>query len=347
MSIALQPGAPRVLVTGAAGFIGAHTCVALRARGCSVLGADNFNDFYDPVLKRARVAQFLAPGGIACERIDVADAEALWSLFERQRPQIVVHLAAQAGVRHSIDHAPAYTSANLLGFANILEASRAFGVEHLVFASSSSVYGARTDAPFRETDSTDAPMSFYAATKKANEVMAHAYGHIHRLRCTGLRFFTVYGPWGRPDMAYFSFAQRMAAGQPLPVFARGELLRDFTYVDDIVEGVVRLALSAPLACGPVACEIFNIGNHRPVRVLDFVDQLAACMGKTPQLEFLPMQPGDVPATCADVTRLRERVGFEPSTPLREGLARFVEWFGRWPALRSSVASDPPDPPSCG
>ena len=319
-----------ILVTGAAGFIGAHVARELGRRGLAVVGCDNFNDYYDPALKQARVDQLLTPAGVACLRTDLSDAAALRALFDEHRPARVIHLAAQAGVRHSIAQPQQYVASNLVGFANVLEAARLAQVEHLVYASSSSVYGARTDAPFRESDATDSPVSFYAATKKANEAMAHAYGHIHGLRCTGLRFFTVYGPWGRPDMAYFSFAQKLAAGQSLPVFAGGELLRDFTYIDDIVEGVVRLALSERPAEQPL-CEIFNIGNHQPVRVLDFIDTLAGLMAVTPNLQFLPMQAGDVPVTCADASKLRARVGFEPATPLHEGLGRFVTWFRSWQA----------------
>jgi UDP-glucuronate 4-epimerase len=317
-----------ILVTGAAGFIGAHVAARLRARGHSVVGCDNFNDYYDPALKHARVAELLAPIGVSCEAVDIADASALGRLFEQHRPSHVVHLAAQAGVRYSISHPRAYVDSNLVGFANVLEGARSLAVEHLVYASSSSVYGVCTKAPFREGQATDAPVSLYAATKKANEVMAHAYSHVHGIRCTGLRFFTVYGPWGRPDMAYFSFAEKLVAGEALPIFADGLLQRDFTYIDDIAEGVVRLALSSRRIDDPGA-EIFNIGNHQPVTVLEFVDTLAGLLGVKPRLEFLPMQPGDVPMTCADVEKLRARVGFEPATPLRQGLARFVEWFQAW------------------
>jgi UDP-glucuronate 4-epimerase len=317
-----------ILVTGAAGFIGAYVAARLRALGHDVVGCDNFNDYYDPALKHARVAALLAPPGVRCERVDVSDAPALRELFERHRPVRVVHLAAQAGVRHSITHPQAYVSSNLVGFANVLEAARLGGVEHLVYASSSSVYGDSTQTPFEESQRTDAPVSLYAATKKANEVMAHAYSHLHGMRCTGLRFFTVYGPWGRPDMAYFSFAQRLVAGSALPVFADGLLQRDFTYIDDITEGVARLALSQRRA-NDSACDIFNIGNHQPVTVLEFIQTLSGLLGVTPKLDFLPMQPGDVHATCANVDKLRARVGFEPATPLREGLAKFVAWFEAW------------------
>jgi UDP-glucuronate 4-epimerase len=317
-----------ILVIGAAGFIGAHVAQRLHSLGHQVVGCDNFNAYYDPQLKHARVARLLTAHGVSCEPVDIADATALQRVFEMHRPTHVIHLAAQAGVRHSITHPQDYVTSNLVGFANVIEAAQRAAVSHLVFASSSSVYGARTDAPFNETDNTDTPMSFYAATKKANEAMAHAYSQVHGLRCTGLRFFTVYGPWGRPDMAYFSFAQRLAAGQPLPVFARGELLRDFTYIDDTVEGVTRLALSPALGDQP-KYEIFNIGNHRPVRVLEFIETLAGLMDVKPTLEFLPMQAGDVPVTCANADKLRARVGFEPATPLHEGLARFVTWFREW------------------
>ena len=317
-----------ILVTGAAGFIGAYVASRLRALGHEVVGCDNFNDYYDPALKHARVAALLAPCGVKCEAVDVADGSALRELFERRRPARVVHLAAQAGVRYSITHPQAYVSANLVGFANVVEAARLGGVEHFVYASSSSVYGDCAQTPFHESQRTDAPVSLYAATKKANEVMAHAYSHVHGMRCTGLRFFTVYGPWGRPDMAYFSFAQRLVAGNALPVFADGMLQRDFTYIDDIAEGVIRLALSQRRIDDPTH-EIFNIGNHQPVTVLEFIRTLSSLLGVSPKLEFLPMQPGDVRTTHANVDKLRARVGFEPATPLREGLAKFVQWFEAW------------------
>jgi len=319
---------PPVLVTGAAGFIGAFVCERLSRMGHSVRGCDSFNDYYDPALKRARVDRLLAPARVRCSAVDIADAPALRSLFAELQPKVVIHLAAQAGVRYSIDHPDAYVQSNLVGFANVLEACRHHGVQHLVYASSSSVYGDRGDPPFREDQNTDSPVSLYAATKKANELMAHSYSHLYGLRATGLRFFTVYGPWGRPDMAYFSFAEKLLAWQPLPVFGHGTLQRDFTYIDDIVEGVVRIALAPAIGVTPPH-EIFNIGNHQPVSVLKFIETLAGHMGIEPVLQMLPAQPGDVTMTCADVTRLRERVGFEPSTPLDEGLRRFVEWFRQW------------------
>jgi UDP-glucuronate 4-epimerase len=322
---------PVILVTGAAGFIGAHVAARLRHLGHSVVGCDNFNDYYDPALKRARVARLLDVSGVPCESVELADATSVKALFRRLEPAFVVHLAAQAGVRHSITHPEAYVQSNLVGFANVLEACRHGRVEHLIYASSSSVYGDRVDAPFSESQATDSPVSLYAATKKSNELMAHAYSHLYGQRATGLRFFTVYGPWGRPDMAYFSFAEKILAGRPLPVFGGGTLQRDFTYIDDIVEGVVRLALG-PAASGHPSHEVFNIGNHKPVAVMEFIKILAALLAHEPVLELLPPQPGDVTMTCADVDKLRARIGFEPSTSLEEGLRRFVHWFRQWRGL---------------
>jgi UDP-glucuronate 4-epimerase len=321
--------AQTILVTGAAGFIGAHVAAKLRTLGHTVVGCDNFNDYYSPALKQARVRTLLSPLGVACDHVELADAAQVRQLFERVRPQRVVHLAAQAGVRYSLTHPQHYVQSNLVGFGNVLQAAQAASVAHFVYASSSSVYGDRAETPFREDQNTDQPVSLYAATKKANEVMAQSYSHVHRLRATGLRFFTVYGPWGRPDMAYFSFAQKITAGQSLPVFAEGLLQRDFTYVDDVVEGVVRMTLTEARPDERLH-EIYNIGNHNPVTVLHFIDVLSRALGKAARLEFLPMQPGDVSVTCADVSKLRARVGFEPATPLDVGLARFVEWFRQWP-----------------
>ena len=319
-----------ILVTGAAGFVGSHVAARLGLLGHTVRGCDSFDAYYDLALKHARVQHLLAPRSIPCEATDLCDPDSVRRLFESLQPGIVVHLAAQAGVRHSIDHPEPYIQSNLVGFSTVLECCRRAGVRHLVYASSSSVYGERADPPFRETEPTDAPVSLYAATKKANELMAHAYSHLYGLRATGLRFFTVYGPWGRPDMAYFKFAEKILAGDPLPVFGGGVLQRDYTYIDDIVEGVTRLALSPAAADAPLH-EVFNIGNHKPATVLELINILAEHLGVEPKLQVLPMQPGDVSMTCADIDRLRARVGFEPSTPLREGLGRFVAWFREWKA----------------
>jgi UDP-glucuronate 4-epimerase len=319
-----------VLVTGAAGFIGSAVAARLSDMGMPVAGCDNFNDYYTPALKHGRVDHFLKPRGIACEKIELADAMQVNELFERTKPSYVVHLAAQAGVRYSLENPAAYIQSNLVGFANILEACRHHRPLHLVYASSSSVYGASLNVPFHEDDPTDTPVSLYAATKKSNEVLAHSYSHLFGLRATGLRFFTVYGPWGRPDMAYFSFTQKILKEKAIPVFGKGELTRDFTYIDDIAEAVNRVLLSpgAPVE-NAVPHAILNIGNHQPVTVIDFISTLERVLGMKAKLEFLPMQPGDVPATYADTTRLHELVGFSPSTVLEEGLARFRDWFLDW------------------
>ncbi|MGI4937517.1 MAG: NAD-dependent epimerase/dehydratase family protein, partial [Janthinobacterium lividum] len=305
------PGKARILVTGAAGFIGSYVAARLADMGHAVIGCDNFNSYYTPKLKHDRVAAMLTPRNIDCVRLDIADAVAVKKLFDDTTPTLVVHLAAQAGVRYSLENPSAYVQSNLVGFANVLEASQKHGVQHFLYASSSSVYGANAKVPFHEDDKTEAPVSLYAATKKANELMAYSFTHLYGMPTTGLRFFTVYGPWGRPDMAYFSFTEKMVAGKAIPVFAKGELERDFTYIDDIVEGVVRL-LFKPVATIPPHA-IFNIGNHQPVRVLDFIETLERVLEVKADIEFLPMQPGDVPATYADTTRLREWVDFAPST----------------------------------
>ena len=326
------PADAPVLVTGAAGFIGSFVAARLARMGLSVAACDNFSAYYSLDLKHGRVEALLAPHGISCETVELADARQVERLFERVRPAYVVHLAAQAGVRYSIENPGAYVQSNLVAFANILEACRQCKPRHLVYASSSSVYGASLTAPFRETDRTDAPVSFYAATKKANEALAHSYSHLFGLAATGLRFFTVYGPWGRPDMAYFSFAQKMLEGEAIPVFAEGTLERDFTYIDDIVEGIVRvLAKPARALAGAAPHMVFNIGNHQPVRVLDFIAALEEVIGVRARIRFLPMQPGDVPMTHADTSRLRDWVGFAPATPLEDGLRRFQEWLVGWMA----------------
>ena len=327
-----------VLVTGAAGFIGAALSAALLQRGDRVVGVDSLNDYYDVSLKRARLARLTALPGFEFLQLDVAGREGVAALFARHRFDAVAHLAAQAGVRYSIDHPHAYGDANLVGFLNVLEGCRHAKVGHLVFASSSSVYGASVRTPFSENHSVDHPISLYAATKKANELMAHTYAHLYGLPCTGLRFFTVYGPWGRPDMAYFKFTRGILAGEPIPVYNRGEMARDFTYIDDIVEGVVRV-LDRPAAPDPdwdpahpavasstAPYRIYNIGNNRPVKLMDFIGTLEKCLGRKAVLDLLPMQPGDVPSTAADISALVKATGFAPSTPVETGLARFVAWY---------------------
>ncbi|MFS0753687.1 NAD-dependent epimerase/dehydratase family protein [Noviherbaspirillum sp. 1P10PC] len=319
-----------ILVTGAAGFVGSFVAARLADMGHRVVGCDNFNDYYDPQLKHDRVAALLAPRGIACQRLELSDGQQVAALFESVQPTHVVHLAAQAGVRYSLENPAAYIQSNLVGFANMLEACRRHRTAHMVYASSSSVYGANTKVPFAESDQTDAPVSLYAATKKSNELMAYSYSHLYDLPLTGLRFFTVYGPWGRPDMAYFSFTRKIVNGEPIPVFAKGELERDFTYIDDIVEGVVRLLFKpTPAANGRPAHAVFNIGNHQPVRVMDFIATLEQALGRKAVIDFQPMQPGDVPATYADTDRLRDWVGFAPATSLAQGLAEFYRWYEDW------------------
>ena len=327
-----------VLVTGAAGFIGAALSAALLERGDRVVGVDSLNDYYDVSLKRARLARLTALPGFEFLQLDVAGREGVAALFSRHRFDAVAHLAAQAGVRYSIDHPHAYADANLVGFLNVLEGCRHAKVGHLVFASSSSVYGASVRTPFSENHSVDHPISLYAATKKANELMAHTYAHLYGLPCTGLRFFTVYGPWGRPDMAYFKFTRGILAGEPIPVYNRGEMARDFTYIDDIVEGVMRV-LDRPAAPDPdwdpahpavasstAPYRIYNIGNNRPVKLMEFIGTLEKCLGRKAVLDLLPMQPGDVPSTAADISALGKATGFAPSTPVETGLARFVAWY---------------------
>lgn len=316
--------AARVLVTGAAGFIGFHLCWRLLSEGYAVVGLDNLNSYYDPQLKRDRLAQLArAPNFRFVER-DIAEREALPALLAEAPVELVVHLAAQAGVRYSLTNPAAYIESNLVGFANLLEACRQHPVRHLVYASSSSVYGANHRLPFSTSDRVDRPVSLYAATKAANELMAYTYSHLYGIPATGLRFFTVYGPWGRPDMAYFLFTKAILEDRPIEVFNHGQLERDFTYIDDIVEGVMRVMARPPTASPPH--KLYNIGNHQPVALLDFIATLEQLLGKTAQKRFLPMQPGDVPATYADIEELRRDTGFRPATPLAEGLAAFVAWY---------------------
>jgi UDP-glucuronate 4-epimerase len=317
-----------ILLTGVAGFIGMYTAQRLIARGDTVVGIDNLNDYYEVALKQARLATLQNLPGFQFVQMDVGDRAAMAQLFNGPRFDAVVHLAAQAGVRYSITHPMAYLDSNLTGFGHVLEGCRAQQVQHLVYASSSSVYGGNTKMPFAETDPVDHPVSLYAATKKANELMAHTYSHLYRLPPTGLRFFTVYGPWGRPDMAYFSFTRAVLAGQPIQVFNHGQMKRDFTYIDDIVEGVLRVLdkPAAPETLGAAPYRIFNIGNSDPVPLLDFIGCIEQALGKTAIKAFLPMQDGDVPATYADTGALRTWVGFAPSTPLATGIERFVRWY---------------------
>jgi UDP-glucuronate 4-epimerase len=318
-------GTHRILVTGAAGFVGSYVSARLAAMGHQVFGCDNFNDYYDPQLKRDRLAALLDPAGVVCEVVELADASQVDALFARVKPTLVVHLAAQAGVRYSLINPQAYIQSNLVAFGNIIEACRQAKIEHLLYASSSSVYGENAKVPFSEDDITDTPVSLYAATKKSNELMAYSYSKLYKFPATGLRFFTVYGPWGRPDMAYFSFTQKLLKGQPIQVFAEGKLTRDFTYIDDIVEGVVRL-LFKPSVEGGVPHAVYNIGNDQPVSVLYFIETLENALGVQAAKEFLPMQPGDVPATHADTRKLKAWVDFAPKTSLATGLERFAQWY---------------------
>jgi len=317
-----------ILLTGAAGFIGLHTAQRLLARGDTVVGIDNLNNYYDVALKEARLALLRDQPGFRFQRVDLADRGGMAELFAGEHFDAVVHLAAQAGVRYSITHPNAYLDSNLSGFGHVLEGCRAQQVQHLVYASSSSVYGGNTKMPFAETDTVDHPVSLYAATKKANELMAHTYSHLYGIPTTGLRFFTVYGPWGRPDMAYFLFTRAILAGKPIPVFNHGRMQRDFTYIDDIVEGVLRVLdkPATPESDKAAPYRVFNIGNHQPVPLLDFIDCLEQALCRTAVKEFLPMQEGDVPATYASTDALREWIGFSPSTPLADGIGRFVAWY---------------------
>ena len=328
----------RVLVTGAAGFIGFHTAKALLARGDEVIGLDNLNPYYNVRLKEARLTELKCQARFRFERVDLADRAAMAALFEKERPQRVVHLAAQAGVRYSIDHPHAYADANLVGFLDILEGCRQAKVEHLVFASTSSVYGANARLPFAVGQPVDHPISLYAATKKANELMAHTYAYLYGLPVTGLRFFTVYGPWGRPDMALFRFTKAILDGEPIEVYNHGKHARDFTYVDDVVEGVVRTldkiaarnpkwdAMAPDPRSSSAPYRIYNIGNNQPVELMYLIEVLEKKLGRTARKTFLPMQQGDVPATFADVDDLMRDTGFRPDTPIETGVGKFVDWY---------------------
>jgi len=328
----------KVLITGAAGFIGSALSLRLLARGDEVIGVDNLNDYYDVNLKKARLARTADHANFTDVRVSIEDRAAMEAVFAKHKPQRVVNLAAQAGVRYSITNPHAYVDSNLVGFINILEGCRHNGVEHLVYASSSSVYGANTKMPFSVHDNVDHPVSLYAASKKANELMAHTYSHLYKMPTTGLRFFTVYGPWGRPDMALFMFTKSILAGKPIDVFNYGNHRRDFTYIDDIVEGVIRVLdnVAAPnphwssaepdSATSYAPYRLYNIGNHNPVELLRFIEVLEDCLGKKAQKNMLPLQNGDVPATYADVADLIRDVGFKPDTSIESGITRFVEWY---------------------
>jgi UDP-glucuronate 4-epimerase len=328
----------RVLVTGAAGFIGSALSLRLLARGDEVLGVDNLNDYYDVALKQARLDRLTPHPNFKFTKVSIEDRPALGKAFHDFRPKRVVNLAAQAGVRYSLENPYAYVEANLVGFINILEACRHGKVKHLVYASSSSVYGANRKLPFSVQDSVDHPVSLYAATKKANELMAHTYSHLYGLPTTGLRFFTVYGPWGRPDMALFLFTRKILAGEPIDVFNHGHHTRDFTYVDDIVEGVIRTLDRVPepdpaydplqpnSATSSAPYRVYNIGNSHPVQLSHYIEVLEDCLGRKAEKNLLPLQPGDVPDTSAEVTELMDDTGYRPDTPVEEGVKRFVEWY---------------------
>ena len=328
----------KILVTGAAGFIGMHVSQLLLARGDEVVGLDNLNAYYDPRLKRARLARLTAQPGFGFVELDVADRNGMQALFAGAGFDRVVHLAAQAGVRYSLVNPQAYVDSNVVGFMNVLEGCRHGGVQHLTYASSSSVYGGNTQMPFSEHHNIDHPVSMYAATKKANELMAHTYSHLFGLPTTGLRFFTVYGPWGRPDMALFLFTQAILEGRAIDVFNHGRMVRDFTFIDDIAEGVVRV-LDRPATADPAfdparpdparsnaPYRVFNIGNSDPVELMSFIEAIEQALGREAKKNFLPLQDGDVPATFADVSELGQWTGFRPATPVREGVARFVAWY---------------------
>jgi len=328
----------KILVTGSAGFIGSTLTMRLLARGDEVLGIDNHNNYYDPAIKEARLARFVESPNYSHLRIDLADKTAIEEAFATFKPQRVVNLAAQAGVRYSIENPMAYIDSNLVGFAHILEGCRHHNVEHLVYASSSSVYGSNTAMPFSVHHNVDHPLSLYAATKKANELMAHTYSHLYRLPTTGLRFFTVYGPWGRPDMALFLFTNAILEGKPIDIFNHGNMVRDFTYIDDIVEGVIRV-LDKPAtpnlqfdgkAPDPASSDgpyrTFNIGNGQPTPLMEYITALESALGITAIKNYLEMQPGDVPATSAETGELNDWVGFKPNTPVKDGVAKFVAWY---------------------
>ncbi len=331
----------KILVTGAAGFIGFHLVRKLCANGAHVLGYDNVNDYYDVSLKEARLAELKKLENFEFIKADLEDETTMERSFAEFKPEIVIHLAAQAGVRYSLDQPRKYISSNIMGFMNILEGCRHHDVKHLVFASSSSVYGANKKVPFSENDNVDHPVSLYAATKKSNELMAHSYAHLYDLPCTGLRFFTVYGPWGRPDMAYFKFANKIMKGEPIDVYNHGDMKRDFTYIDDIVDGIIKSSISIPRNIATTVEDkvdgtksnapyrIYNIGNNNPENLMDMIGLLEEALGKKAEINMLPMQPGDVYSTYADIEQLNQSVGFKPSTDLKDGISYFVDWYQKY------------------
>jgi len=329
----------KVLVTGTAGFIGSHVAMRLLERGDDVVGIDNLSDYYDVELKKARLARFSGNPAYRHEPVDLADRAAVEAVFARHKPQRVINLAAQAGVRYAAENPHIYVSTNVTGFLHVIEGCRHHGVEHLVYASTSSVYGADTAMPFSEHQPTEHPLTLYAASKKANEMMAHSYAHLYGLPCTGLRFFTVYGPWGRPDMALFLFTRAILAGEPIKVFNHGHHKRSFTYIDDIAEGVVRALGKVPgkddswdgnapdpASSGVAPYRIYNIGNEQPVELLRYIEVLEQCLGRKAKMEMLPLQAGDVPDTEADMSALAAAVGYSPSVPVEQGVANFVRWY---------------------
>ncbi|MFE0504324.1 NAD-dependent epimerase [Peribacillus butanolivorans] len=331
----------KILVTGAAGFIGFHLTKRLLAQDINVIGVDNMNGYYDVLLKNDRLKILEKNPNFEFYKMDISNKEKLNQIFKDRTIQIVINLAAQAGVRYSIDNPDSYVNSNLVGFVNILEACRQYNVEHLIYASSSSVYGANTNIPFSTKDSVDHPVSLYAATKKSNELMAHTYSHLFNIPTTGLRFFTVYGPWGRPDMAYYSFTRNIIEENTIRVFNNGDMRRDFTYIDDIVEGIIRLLDKPPIynekwdrdnpdpSSSYAPYKIYNIGNNNPIKLMDFINTLENLIGKKARIEFLPMQPGDVKETYADISDLHADVGFYPATTVEEGLTQFVNWYNKY------------------
>jgi UDP-glucuronate 4-epimerase len=337
-----------ILITGAAGFIGFHLSVRLLSQSFKIIGIDNINDYYDPKLKQSRLEVLGKYNNFNFHKLDIKDKEAVDNIFKAYQPTYVIHLAAQAGVRYSIEHPYAYVDSNLIGFMNMLEACRSYPVEHLLYASSSSVYGGNKVVPFSTNHNVDHPVSLYAATKKSNELMAHTYSHLYGIPTTGLRFFTVYGPYGRPDMAYFSFTKDILEGKPIKVFNHGNMERDFTYIDDIVEGIVKLIDKAPIASKEwdeskddlstsfAPYKIYNIGNNNPVQLMRFVNALESALGKEAEKIYMDMQPGDVLRTYADVSDLERDINFKPSTSIEDGLKKFVEWYKEYYGLKNNM-----------